>query len=74
LFIRLYELEGALADLNHLLDLKPDNVWAYLMRGMVYDEQGHIELAVQDYREFLALYTIEDEIRTTIQSRIQELE
>jgi tetratricopeptide (TPR) repeat protein len=42
--------EHAMAEFDRSISLCPDNAWVYFNRAMVYENKGHLEKAVSDYR------------------------
>ncbi|MFC1988319.1 DNA gyrase C-terminal beta-propeller domain-containing protein [Chloroflexota bacterium] len=49
------DYEQALLDLNIAVEIDPEYADAYLSRGSLYDDYGEKELALEDYKKFLAL-------------------
>jgi len=49
------DLEGALADCNRAIELKPDFAVAYNNRGMVKQVKGDLDGALEDYNKALNL-------------------
>jgi Flp pilus assembly protein TadD len=45
----------ALADLNKAIAIDPNDAKAYYNRGVLYHEQGKLELALVDYNKAIAL-------------------
>lgn len=46
-------IEGALAKFNEILKKESTNAFAYYYRGLIYDEQKKIQLAISDYLNVL---------------------
>jgi twitching motility protein PilJ len=47
--------DRAIADMDQVTRLQPDNAEAYLLRGMFYMEQGTLDKARLDYQKVLEL-------------------
>ena len=48
-YLRLYDTEAALEDLNKAIKLDPEYGWAYYTRGSIYLDQGEYEKAEEDF-------------------------
>ena len=51
------QFEAALTKLNEVLNKESNNAFAYYYRGLIYDEQKKYNLAMNDYKKFLSIYT-----------------
>jgi tetratricopeptide (TPR) repeat protein len=49
------DVEGALKDIQKSLDLKPDFVDSYYLRGFVHQQMGKLDLALLDYDKLIEL-------------------
>lgn len=49
------DIEGALADYNRAISLKPENPGFYFNRGLLYEFSGDIDSAVADYTQAIKL-------------------
>lgn len=67
------DFESALVKFNEILKRDSKNAFAYYYRGLVYDEQKKYNLAYNDYKKFLSVYTTDDEYLKYIKARIEEL-
>jgi len=52
----LEDYQGAIADFNEAIRLKPDDAWAYVWRGDAKYKLGDYQGAIEDYREAAWLY------------------
>ena len=46
-----HEHERALADFNEAIALQPERAWAYVERGLVYEEAGDYRQALDDFEQ-----------------------
>ena len=67
------QFESALTKFNEVLSKESNNAFAYYYRGLIYDEQKKYNLAMNDYKKFLSIYTTDDEYLQYIKARIEEL-
>lgn len=67
------EFESALTKFNNVIKKESNNAFAYYYRGLIFDEQKKYNLAVDDYKKFLSIYTTDDEYLQYIKARIEEL-
>lgn len=67
------QFESALTKFNEVLSKESNNAFAYYYRGLIYDEQKKYNLAMNDYKKFLSIYTTDDEYLQYIKARVEEL-
>ena len=67
------EFESALTKFNEVIKRGMENAFVYYYRGLIYDEQKKYNLAVDDYKKFMNIYTTDDEYLQYIKARTEEL-
>ncbi len=67
------DFELSLIKLNEVLKKEANNAFAYYYRGLIYDEQKKYNLAMNDYKKFMSIYTTDDEYLQYIKARVEEL-
>ena len=67
------EFESALTKFNSVIKKGMENAFVYYYRGLIYDEQKKYNLAVDDYKQFMSIYTTDDEYLQYIKARVEEL-
>ena len=67
------DFELSLTKLNEVLKKEMNNAFAYYYRGLIFDEQKKYNLAMNDYKKFLSIYTADDEYLQYIKARVEEL-
>ena len=59
-------------DLEELFPSKPDDVWAYVLRGNAYEKSGKREQAIADYKAAVAHHPDADMLKD-VQARLKGL-
>ena len=69
--------EKAISELSNLIGINPENLLAYLNRGVLYEQQDRVELAITDYSKVIEMTPIDYrgyQYRTVLNYRLENYE